>query len=71
MVNQSARQNDKLCYFYAAQEYSIIRRVRGMENQYDLEQLRRSKEELEQLVFQHFKGKKTQKTLPSQLENEF
>ncbi|RZF51631.1 diguanylate cyclase [Acinetobacter halotolerans] len=42
-----------------------------MENQYDLEQLRRSKEALEQLVVQHFKSKKTHQALPTKLENEF
>ncbi|UTO18581.1 diguanylate cyclase [Acinetobacter sp. Z1] len=42
-----------------------------MENQYDLEQLRRSKEDLEQLVAKHYQGKKTQKTLPALLEKEF
>lgn len=42
-----------------------------MENQYDLEQLRRSKEDLEQLVAKHYQGKKTQKSLPALLEKEF
>ena len=31
-----------------------------MENQYDLDELRRSKEDLEKLVARHYKGQKTQ-----------
>jgi diguanylate cyclase (GGDEF)-like protein len=42
-----------------------------MDNGYDLDQLRRSKEDLEQLVAQHSKSKNTHQTLPQQLENEF
>lgn len=42
-----------------------------MENQYDLEQLRRSKEALEQLVAQHFKSGRTHHALPSKLEHDF
>ncbi|OBY75036.1 diguanylate cyclase [Acinetobacter gyllenbergii] len=42
-----------------------------MDNSYDLDQLRRSKEDLEQLVAQHSKSKKTHQTLPQKLENEF
>lgn len=60
-----------MCYFYVGQEYSIIRRVRGMENQYDIKQLCKEKEDLEQLVITQSRTKKTQKNLPTQLENEF
>lgn len=42
-----------------------------MENQYDIKQLRKEKEDLEQLVITHSRTKKTQKNLPTQLENEF
>ncbi|OEY96092.1 diguanylate cyclase [Acinetobacter proteolyticus] len=42
-----------------------------MDNSYDLDQLRRSKEDLEQLVAQHSKSKNTHQTLPQKLENEF
>ncbi|MCH7304512.1 diguanylate cyclase [Acinetobacter sp. Ac_3412] len=42
-----------------------------MDNGYDLDQLRRSKEDLEQLVAQHSKSKNTHQTLPQKLENEF
>ncbi|QER40043.1 diguanylate cyclase [Acinetobacter suaedae] len=42
-----------------------------MENQYDLEQLRRSKEALEQLVAQHFKSRRIHHALPTKLENDF
>lgn len=42
-----------------------------MDNQYDLDQLRRSKEDLEQLVARHSKSKSTQHNLPQKLENEF
>lgn len=60
-----------MCYFYVGQEYSIIRRVKGMENQYDIKQLCKEKEDLEQLVITQSRTKKTQKNLPTQLENEF
>ena len=39
-----------------------------MDNQYDLDQLRRSKEDLEQLVAQHFKSNNRQTLLPKKLE---
>ena len=42
-----------------------------MENQYDIKQLCKEKEDLEQLVITHSRTKKTQKNLPTQLENEF
>ncbi|AZM38709.1 diguanylate cyclase [Acinetobacter baumannii] len=42
-----------------------------MENQYDIKQLCKEKEDLEQLVIAHSRTKKTQKNLPTQLENEF
>ena len=42
-----------------------------MDNQYDLDQLRRSKEDLEQLVAQHFKSNNQQSLLPKKLEDEF
>jgi len=42
-----------------------------MENQYDIKQLCKEKEDLEQLVITHSRTKKTQKKLPTQLENEF
>lgn len=42
-----------------------------MENQYDIKQLCKEKEDLEQLVITHSRTKKTQKNLPIQLENEF
>ena len=42
-----------------------------MENQYDLDELQRSKEDLEQLVARHYKGQKKQKTLPAKLEQDF
>ncbi len=42
-----------------------------MENQYDIKQLCKEKEDLEQLVIAHFRTKKTKKNLPTQLENEF
>lgn len=42
-----------------------------MENQYDLDELQRSKEDLEQLVARHYKGQKKQKTLPAKLEEDF
>ena len=42
-----------------------------MENQYDLKRLCKEKEDLEQLVITHSRTKKTQKKLPTQLENEF
>lgn len=42
-----------------------------MDNGYDLDQLQRSKEDLEQLVAQHSKSKSSHQTLPQQLENEF
>ena len=42
-----------------------------MENQYDLKRLCKEKEDLEQLVITHSRTKKTQKNLPTQLENEF
>lgn len=42
-----------------------------MENQYDIKQLCKEKEDLEQLVIAHSRTKKTQKNLPIQLENEF
>ncbi|WP_038342214.1 diguanylate cyclase [Acinetobacter sp. A47] len=42
-----------------------------MDNQYDLDQLRRSKEDLEQLVAQHVQSKNAHQMLPRQLENEF
>ena len=42
-----------------------------MDNGYDLDQLRRSKEDLEQLVAQHSKSKSAHQTLPQKLENEF
>lgn len=42
-----------------------------MDNQYDLDQLRRSKEDLEQLVAQHFKSNNRQTLLPKKLEDEF
>ncbi|RPE30588.1 diguanylate cyclase (GGDEF)-like protein [Acinetobacter sp. BIGb0102] len=42
-----------------------------MDNQYDLDQLRRSKEDLEQLVAQHIQSKNAHQTLPQALENEF
>lgn len=42
-----------------------------MENQYDIKQLCKEKEDLEQLVISHSRTKKTQKNLPTQLENEF
>ena len=42
-----------------------------MENQYDLKRLCKEKEDLEQLVIAHSRTKKTQKNLPTQLENEF
>lgn len=42
-----------------------------MENQYDIKQLCKEKEDLEQLVIAHSRTKKTKKNLPSQLENEF
>ena len=42
-----------------------------MENQYDINQLRKTKEDLEHLVVRHSRTKKTKKILPAQLENEF
>lgn len=42
-----------------------------MENQYDIKQLCKEKEDLEHLVITHSRTKKTQKKLPTQLENEF
>lgn len=42
-----------------------------MENQYDIKQLCKEKEDLEQLVIAHSRTKKTKKNLPTQLENEF
>lgn len=42
-----------------------------MENQYDIKQLCKEKEDLEQLVITHSRTKKTKKNLPTQLENEF
>ncbi|WAU77490.1 diguanylate cyclase [Acinetobacter sp. TR3] len=42
-----------------------------MENQYDIKQLCKEKEDLEQLVITQSRTKKTQKNLPTQLENEF
>lgn len=42
-----------------------------MDKQYDLDQLRRSKEDLEQLVAQHVQSKNAHQTLPQNLENEF
>ena len=42
-----------------------------MENQYDINQLRKTKENLEHLVVRHSRTKKTKKILPAQLENEF
>ncbi|MBJ8418384.1 GGDEF domain-containing protein [Acinetobacter courvalinii] len=42
-----------------------------MDKQYDLDQLRRSKEDLEQLVAQHVQSKNAHQTLPPNLENEF
>ncbi len=42
-----------------------------MDNQHDLEDLRRSKDALEQLIARTLKGQKAKKTLPSQLESEF
>lgn len=42
-----------------------------MENQYDIKQLCKEKENLEQLVIAHSRTKKTKKNLPTQLENEF
>lgn len=42
-----------------------------MENQYDIKQLCKEKEDLEQLVITHSRTNKTQKNLPIQLENEF
>ena len=42
-----------------------------MENQYDIKQLCKEKEDIEQLVITHSRTKKTQKKLPTQLENEF
>lgn len=42
-----------------------------MENQYDIKQLCKEKEDLEKLVITHSRTKKTQKKLPTQLENEF
>ena len=42
-----------------------------MDNQYDLDQLRRSKEDLEQLVAHHFKSNNRQTLLPKKLEDEF
>lgn len=42
-----------------------------MDKQYDLDQLRRSKEDLEQLVAQHVQSKNAHQTLPLNLENEF
>lgn len=42
-----------------------------MENQYDIKQLCKEKEDLEQLVLAHSRTKKTKKNLPTQLENEF
>lgn len=42
-----------------------------MENRYDIKQLCKEKEDLEQLVITHSRTKKTQKNLPIQLENEF
>lgn len=41
-----------------------------MENQYDIKQLCKEKEDLEQLVIAHSRTKKTKKNLPTQLENE-
>lgn len=42
-----------------------------MDKQYDLDQLKRSKEDLEQLVAQHVQSKNAHQTLPQNLENEF
>ncbi len=42
-----------------------------MENQYDIKQLCKEKEDLEQLIIAHSRTKKTKKNLPTQLENEF